>query len=188
MNSKTDWQEVFDKAKEGRLDEIDPKIAVKHYGNLQKIKRDHMQPAADRGHLRGLWLWGEPGMGKSRGARSIAGDSFYPKLANKWWDGYQGEKTVILDDLMPEHKVLGQQLKLWADRYGVVLETKGGAITDDYTLFIVTSQYPPEEIFADDATLKAIKRRFVEHHVEEGWEVQEELMKQAALSILQPEQ
>ena len=37
----------------------------------------------------------------------------YPKLCNKWWDGYNNQKHVIMDDIGPEHKVLGQQLKIW---------------------------------------------------------------------------
>lgn len=49
------------------------------------------------------------------------------KLCNKWWDGYQGQENVIMDDIGQEHKCLGQQLKIWADRYACVLETKGGA-------------------------------------------------------------
>lgn len=72
-----------------------------------------------------------------------------------------------MDDLGPEHHVLGQQLKLWSDRYGVVLETKGGAVTDEYDKFIVTSQYSPEEIFKDDKTLEAIRRRFTVEHMAE---------------------
>jgi len=44
-----------------------------------------------------------------------------------------------MDDIGMEHKCLGQQLKIWGDRYGAVLETKGGAIGNPYTQFIVTS-------------------------------------------------
>lgn len=66
-----------------------------------------------------------------------------------------------MDDLDPDHKVLKQQLKIWADRYGCVLETKGGAVTDRYEKFVVTSQYSIEEIWADDyKTQAAIRRRF----------------------------
>lgn len=54
-----------------------------------------------------------------------------------------------MDDIGPDHKVLGQQLKIWSDRYACVLETKGGALADKYTDFIVTSQYHIDEIWED---------------------------------------
>lgn len=73
-----------------------------------------------------------------------------------------------MDDLGPDHECLGQQLKIWADRYGCILETKGGALVSKYTKFIVTSQYSPDEIFTKDPrTLEAIRRRFkVEHMID----------------------
>lgn len=136
-NSKADWDRVFELAKQGRLDDIPADIKVKHYANLQKIKKDHIQPV-DKDHLRGVWIYGPAGIGKSRKARADYPNS-YPKLCNKWWDGYQGQESVIMDDIGKEHHVLGQQLKIWSDRYGCILETKGGAVVDNYQHFIVTS-------------------------------------------------
>lgn len=85
-NSKTDWAEVFQNAKIGNLDAIPDDIKVKHYGNLKKIEKDHLV-LIDHDDLRGEWLWGRSGVGKSRIARAENPD-FYPKLCNKWWDGY----------------------------------------------------------------------------------------------------
>lgn len=71
-----------------------------------------------------------------------------------------------MDDIGLDHKCLGQQLKLWADRYGVILETKGGALASNFDTFVVTSQYSIDEIWEDDQTREALKRRFkVEHMV-----------------------
>lgn len=147
-NSKVDWESVYEEAKAGNFEKIPADIKVKHYGNLCKIAKDSLV-IRDSDMLRGTWIYGRAGIGKSRKARE--GDiPFYPKLCNKWWDGYKGEGKVIMDDFGIEHKVLAQQLKIWSDRYGCVLETKGGALTDRYTDFIVTSQYTIEEIWYDD--------------------------------------
>jgi len=66
-----------------------------------------------------------------------------------------------MDDFGREHKVLGQQLKIWSDRYGCILENKGGSMPSAHINFIVTSQYSIEEIFWEDkTTLEALLRRF----------------------------
>jgi len=85
-SSKTDWEEVKEKAKAGKMDEIPADIFVKHYRNLKAIKKDYMT-FEDHTDVRGIWYWGKTGLGKSKLARERYPD-FYPKLCNKWWDGY----------------------------------------------------------------------------------------------------
>jgi len=162
-NKKEDWDEVRQLAQAGKLDEIPADIYVKHYNNLKKIERDHMK-VQDKDHLRGIWVYGEAGSGKSRWARE-QGEDIYPKLCNKWWDGYKGQKIVVMDDVGLDHKCLGQQLKIWTDRYGCILENKGGAVVDNYNWLIVTSQYHIDEIWEDKETREALKRRFHIYHV-----------------------
>lgn len=158
-NSKQDWEEVYLKAKRGLIEEIPADIRVRCYSNLKKIEKDHLE-IKDSDGLRGIWIYGESGFGKSRMARRDYPNA-YPKLCNKWWDGYKGQEYVIMDDIGLEHKVLGQQLKIWTDRYGIILENKGGAMTDRYKKFIVTSQYSIEQIWeGDKETIQALKRRF----------------------------
>lgn len=140
---------------------------MQHYSNLRLIRKDHIKPAPTHSNLRGLWLYGNAGVGKSKLAREIAGDiPFYPKMCNKWWDGYAGERIIIMDDVDANHSILGHHLKIWADRYGFIGESKCGAVAPDYDRFIVTSQYSPEEIWGnDEKTIQAIRRRFECKHL-----------------------
>lgn len=87
-----------------------------------------------------VWLHGDPGVGKSRVAKLM---NPYMKSLTKWWDGYQGEKIVLIDDLEKDTmKFLGHYMKIWGDPYGKITgEVKGSTIPLSYEVLIVTSNY-----------------------------------------------
>lgn len=111
------------------------------------------------------WIWGPPGTGKSKLARDYAesrGFRVYEKLANKWWDNYDGEEVVLLEDLDPKVcEALIHHIKLWADRYPFRAEIKGGSkrLMPKFQL-IVTSNYPLCSCFPSGPDAEAITRRF----------------------------
>jgi len=85
----------------------------------------------------------------------------YMKLPNKWWDGYQQQEYVIIDDFDKNHAVLGYHLKIWADRYAFSAEVKGSTIMIRPRNIIVTSNYHPKDIWGESPnTLGPILRRF----------------------------
>ena len=107
-----------------------------------------------------FWIWGEPRLGKSYACRS-AYPELYEKPQNKWWDGYQGETAVLLDDFDKQGACLGHYLKIWADNYRFNAEVKGGMLRPCYTVLMVTSNYTPDQIFTEDKELcDAIAARF----------------------------
>lgn len=118
---------------------------------------------ADLDQLDNYWFYGDPGTGKSRGAR-VRWTGLYNKPLNKWWCDYSGQETVLLDDFSKEHACLGPHLKNWADHYAFVAETKGGGVTIRPRRIVVTSNYKPEDIWQDQQTIEAVKRRFKFEH------------------------
>lgn len=108
---------------------------------------------------RGLYYLGPSGVGKSHKARTENPDA-YIKDQSKWFDGYTGQQTIILDDL--DSDCLSHHLKIWADKWKAYGEFKGGKTALRHTKFIVTSQYPIEELFKDKGpeAIEAITRRF----------------------------
>jgi len=47
-------------------------------------------------------------------------------MCNKWWDGYSGQRVVLLEDF--RHADLADYLKIWTDRYPFTAEIKGGTV------------------------------------------------------------
>jgi len=157
-NDKTDWEGAKLAAKEGRLDDCPPDVYIKYYRTLKTIAMDNMIRPTDMAACTGIWIHGPPGTGKSHYARANYGTSLYLKAQNKWWDGYQGETNVLMDDL--DTKVLGHYLKIWADRYAFMAECKGSSIQIRPKNIIITSNYTPEQLFDCPVLAEAIRRRF----------------------------
>lgn len=161
QGTRTDLEEVAEKIKDG-ASAIE--IANDHTSTYIKYGRGikdailQLQTSYDHPSCRGVWIYGAPGTGKSHAARHFDPD-LYCKAQNKWWDGYNGQETVLLDDL--DTSVLGHYLKIWSDRWSCTGETKGGTIHLRHRLFVITSNYKPEHFWYDDPPmLEAINRRF----------------------------
>lgn len=154
------WDDAKSKAIKGDLDSIPSDIYLRLYRTLKEVAKDHMAEPPEAADTTGIWICGPTGCGKTRSTR-LDYPGAYEKMANKWWDGYQHQDAVVIQDLDPNHSCLGHHLKIWADRYPFLAETKGGALNIRPKHLVVTSQYRIEDIWSDDATRDALRRRFM---------------------------
>lgn len=158
------YARAWEHAKLGNYEEVDADIRFKCYRTLKEIRKDFMDKPADLTEIQNHWIYGAPGVGKSRSAREEFAGAYFKPL-NKWWDGYQQEESVIIDDFeLDTH--LGHFLKIWGDRYSFIAEIKGGGIHIRPKHIIITSNYSIEECFGNDPQMcAAIKRRFNVRHM-----------------------
>lgn len=138
---------------------IDGDITIASIRNYNLARSILVQPY-EHDDVRGLWIWGPPGTGKSHAVRAAFPD-YYDKAQNKWFDGYEGQKTICIDDYDDKKGMLAHYIKRWADKYACAGEIKGGSVQLCHTTFVITSNYSIEQMFAeDDAMYHAISRRF----------------------------
>lgn len=124
-------------------------------------------PSVLDGELINEWIYGPPGSGKTKYVFDTYDiDNLYIKNAKtKWWDGYNGQEIVLIDDFDMDCVHQGHYLKIWADRYPVNCEVKGGSRLIRPKKIIVTSNYTIGQLFFDSEMAAAINRRFKSIHM-----------------------
>lgn len=103
-------------------------------------------------------LVGPPGCGKSKHCLEATNkDTQYWKQRSQWWDEYEGQGTVIIDDYygwLPWDVLLRI-----CDRYPLLVETKGGQAQFTATQLYITSNQAPELWYKNVPNFKAFIRR-----------------------------
>lgn len=118
--------------------------ALRSYQRLQALVRP---PRRDS--IRIGWFYGSSGNGKTRAACEVLDDSAFLMGNDKgWWDGYDGQRSVIIDDYNPAGISPAELLRL-LDRYPLTVGGKGTSLPFCGTRVIVTSCVHPENLMGD---------------------------------------
>nr|WAE42726.1 MAG: replication associated protein [Cressdnaviricota sp.] len=157
-NKRVEWESVWESAKRGDLQSIPASVRVVSYRTLRAIGSDHAVPRAMVRTCR--CFWGATGTGKSRMAWEEAGEAAYIKNpCTKFWDGYQAQETVIIDEFRGRIDI--SYLLRWLDRYPVTVEIKGSSRPLCASRFWITSNVEPQYWYpdADPMSVAALLRR-----------------------------
>lgn len=158
---KNKYKACIELARAGKFQEIEdqyPGIFLRLHSKLLSLRRPVDNPIIEV--LVNEWWVGKTGTGKSRRLWAEF-PNHYSKSLNKWWDGYEYEDVVAIEEWSPKNECTSSQLKIWADRYPFTAEIKGGTLQKVRPKkIIVLSNYTIEECFPNSQDLEPIKRRF----------------------------
>lgn len=143
------------------------------YGRtLERLQDLHDRKRKRDWQTQGYWIHGPTGTGKTRAIQETFGSNVYwHEMDDKgWWDAYNGEEVVALDDFRGEIS-FGKLLRL-ADRYPCTVPRRGRQPLPFLAkVLVVTSPLPPEQIYTalpPGDSMDQLRRRFIVLEAQEG--------------------
>ena len=118
---------------------------VKHYKGLLALRAISLGVRRDF-KTEVFWLYGPTGSGKSRAIAEEVPCAYYKMPGNKWWDMYDGENDVVVDDVRRDFCTFSEMLRM-LDRYPFMVEYKGGSCWFSARRIFFTSPLPPEQFW-----------------------------------------
>lgn len=125
------WDDARAAAQAGRPEDVPSDIYIKHLGNIDKLVYRSKDKAKDFDSEfvrkeNNILLVGVAGSGKSTMGPTLFPGRTFRKPMSKWFDAYDGEETIMLEDLDPTNAMLmSHHIKIWGDRFAFVAESKG---------------------------------------------------------------
>ncbi len=147
QGSRSDLLDVFNAIKSGKrgveLIESNPSAYIKYTRGINEVVGCFESRRNFKTDV--FWYYGPTGTGKSKKAYEDAQDagSLYVKdPSSHWWDGYNGEHSVIIDDYRRDMCTFSALLRLF-DRYPLPVQVKGGYRQFNSKVIYVTTPKSP---------------------------------------------
>nr|QTE03465.1 MAG: putative replication initiation protein [Ciconia boyciana CRESS-DNA-virus sp.] len=137
-----------------------PRTFVKNHAAIGKLCAMYDKPRP-YGDCHVEVYWGVTGSGKSHKAFFENPDAYRKAIPGKWYDGYRGETTVVIEEFNPnedKEMKLPELLKL-LDKYPYQVEIKGTSCQMKANRFIITSNIDPATWYDGHPQQAALWRR-----------------------------
>lgn len=167
QGQRTDLEDVFYRIKQNEplenIAEDYESIFMRYSHGLKELKKFHLKRTTKEfRHVNVEVYYGKTGVGKTKKAVNENPCAFLTdgaELSNGWFDGYSGEKTLIIDEYDSDVKIT-RMLKL-LDGYQQRLPVKGSFVYANWDKVIITSNINPNDWHpnAKEEHRKALFRR-----------------------------
>lgn len=141
------------------MNQILDKVTSYQAAKFGELMLKYKEPKRDK-IVKVYWFYGPTGSGKTREAALMAPEAYW-QTGNKWWDGYDGQTEVIMDDFRKEGWTIEELLKIMQP-YPYRVETKGGTRQLQATTIIITTPNPPDMLYFPGEDIQQLIRRIYE--------------------------
>lgn len=171
QGKRNDIATAYERVRQGKRErdiaEEFPVVHAKYHRGIERYRSlvDYDETKAFR-TLNVSVYWGDAGTGKTRSAIEQSEDYYIlnaPTNGTLWFDGYQGEKTLIIDDFYGWIKF--HDILRILDGYQMRLPVKGGFCYAKWERVFITSNKRPSEWYpniGDQRQIDALNRRINE--------------------------
>lgn len=147
------WQEVKKRTSSFDMIEADPHLA-RYQKHIQFMRQVSLAKDSDRQDRKmAVYIfWGPTNTGKTYTAMNLMApkDWVYkmdpPERGTQmWWDGYEGQHTVVFDEFEGENYCSMSRLKVLLDKYTLRLPVKGSFTNAVYEQVVMCSNVAPRQ-------------------------------------------
>lgn len=141
-----------------------PRLAFQYASGIKSVIDALNEPPEWR-DVKCFLYWGQSGAGKTRRVKEQEGYlNVYIKPPGPWWDGYNGQPVVLLDEFSGETPF--QDLLRWTDGHPLRVPFKGGFKAALWNKVYFTSNIPRDAWYPNMCTARmdALRRRLPDNH------------------------
>jgi len=149
---RMDLERLITMAKDPKVSDVDildalPTEYMRFYKCVDRIRSlPALQKPKVRDDLEVAVFYGPPGTGKTHTAYEFDSDLYAIPVndgKSMWFDGYRGERTLLIDDFKGNMK-LTNLLRI-LDKYPIQVPVKGGFVYLQCVTILITSNYHPND-------------------------------------------
>ena len=137
QGARTDWSRAHALLQRSSVAEViaDQPHLLPTIRALERFQQIAHQPTSR--DVKTIYIHGPAGCGKTKAIYDTFGTSAYWKPNGEWFDGYNGEQVLVLDDYYGDLPY--SQLLRVLDRYPLRVPIKGGFVAANWTTVLITS-------------------------------------------------